>query len=267
MKAKPFPDCSYLHGLAKQAGRVMRTHFDSDLTSTWKEDETPVTIADHAINSLVRSQLSRDFPGITLVGEEGGHHIQDSEYRIFEDSIDGTIPYVASLPVSTFCISVLKGNEPIAAVIHDPFLKRTWMAGRGEGAFLRSKEVSRQLHVSDKTSLKRSHVSLIGWKGSQYNLPEVTARVQQAGAKWSNLCSIAICGGLIARGTMEASVFPAIRGWETAAMQLLVEEAGGKATDIHGRLLTYGQNAEIEGHIISNGHLHDELVQIVAECQ
>ena len=88
-----------------------------------------------------------------------------------------------------------------------------------------------------------------------------------AGAKWMNFASVAVFGGLIASGQIEASIFPGQKAWETGAMQVIVEEAGGKVTDIYGKPMRYGPNGEIEGHIVSNGWIHDELVEIVRECQ
>src|SRR5262249_8391062 len=112
-----------------------------------------------------------------------------------------------------------------------------------------------------------SHIWTDWWKGSHYNLHIVCEKLMDAGVKWISHGSVAYFGGLVASGQVEATIFPGQKGWETAAMQLLVEEAGGKVTDIHGYEMRYGTDGEIEGHIISNGMLHSELVRIVRECQ
>lgn len=216
---------------------------------------------------MVCSKLRHDFPHITLVGEEGGHETPNSEYRIFEDSIDGTIPFVMGILASTFCIALLRGNQPVKALIFDPFADRLWWALKGQGAYLGVGDNRKKLQVSDHSTLQRSYISTIWWKNCDYNMSQVGKQVEEGGAKWFNLCAVATCGGPIAGGSMHASIFPGRKGWETAAMQLIVEEAGGKATDIFGRPLEYGLRGEIDGHIISNGLLHDELVRIVASCQ
>jgi len=72
---------------------------------------------------------------------------------------------------------------------------------------------------------------------------------------------------LLASGRLEATIFPGQMGWETAAMQVIIEQAGGKVTDIFGKKISYGSKGEINGHITSNGFLHDKLVALVQSCQ
>jgi len=66
---------------------------------------------------------------------------------------------------------------------------------------------------------------------------------------------------------LDATIFPGQDGWETAAMQVIIEEAGGKVTDIYGNKMVYGPKSEISGHIASNGLIHDKLVALVQSCQ
>ncbi len=108
---------------------------------------------------------------------------------------------------------------------------------------------------------------MVWWKGSSFSLHAVCAKLMDAVAIWGNPLTIAYYGGLLASGEQDATIFPGRKGWETAAMQLIAEEAGGRATDIHGNSLHYGPKGEIEGHIISNGLIHDELIRIVGSCQ
>jgi fructose-1,6-bisphosphatase/inositol monophosphatase family enzyme len=79
--------------------------------------------------------------------------------------------------------------------------------------------------------------------------------------------SIAYLGALVSSGKLEGTIFPSSKGWETAAIQLLVEEAGGKVTDIYGNAMQYGPEGQINGHIVSNGSVHDELLKIVQSCK
>lgn len=241
----------------------MRANFASGMKCEWKEDHTPLTVSDTSINQLVVEEFEREFPHITVTGEEGSRAGDENEYEVLLDPIDGTIPFGHGVPASTFCISVLKNRVPIAAVVHDPFLHRTWSAEKGKGTKLNGEPV----HISDQVHLARSTVSIMWWKGAIGNLDKVCGDLVTSNVKWINLCSVAITGGLISSSDLEASIFPGEKAWETAAMQLLVEEAGGVATDLFGNKLVYGhQEHKIPGHIMSNGHIHDELVAMVARA-
>ena len=235
------------------------------MAKEWKKDETPLTATDTEINDLVLFSFRRDFPHVHVISEEGNRNVDGSEYTVYCDPVDGTIPFCMGIPVSAFCISVVKDHLPLAAVIYDPFNDRMWHATRGQGTFLGENRV----HVSQHPEVKRSNICMVWWKGSNHNLHSVCEKLMDAGAKWMNPASIAYFGGLVASGEMEATLFPGPWAWETAAMHLIVEEAGGKATDLFGNPLRYGTDGKMQscGHIISNGAVHDELIKLVAEAQ
>lgn len=262
MGTKKHLDLSYLGLLAVKAGEIITENF-RNVDRILKDDRTPITIADKAINEFVISSISRDFPNVSIIAEEGNREVSGAQLRVFCDPLDGTFPFCLGLPISTFCISVLKGNTPLMGLIYDPFCNRVWSAARGKGAFLNGKEI----RVSQRDQIDGSQFCLIWWKGSQYKAGKVNDKLLDAGSISINPISIAIFGGLIGQGLAEGSIFPSKKGWETAAMQVIVEEAGGKVTDIHGKEMVYGPKGEIEGHIISNGFLHNQLIELVASCQ
>lgn len=262
METKEHLDLSYLGLLAIEAGEIITKNFRK-VDRRLKDDGTPVTIVDEAINKLVVDSISRDFPDVSIISEEGNREVSGAELRVFCDPLDGTFPFCLGLPISTFCISVLKENTPLMGLIYDPFCNRVWSAARRKGAFLHGNKI----RVSQRDQIDGSQLCLIWWKRSQYNAGKVNDKLLDAGGISINPLSIAIFGGLIGQGLADGSIFPGNKGWETAAMQVIVEEAGGKVTDIHGNKMVYGSKGEIEGHIVSNGFLHDQLVEIVASCQ
>ncbi len=283
-----YPDARYLSVLASRCGEIMLKNFQLGMKKEWKSDETPLTASDEDINKLVLAGIGLSHPKVRVIGEEGSNDVTDAEYTVLCDPVDGTIPFCLGIPVSAFCISVIKGNEPLVAVIYDPFQKRMWVAEKGKGCQLHtgldcdiaeeSPDPSyapsndwfpclmgsgKPVTVSKHPTVHRSNICMVWWKGSDYELHDVCKGLMDAGAKWMNPCSIAYFGGLVASGELQATIFPGKNGWETAAMQLIVEEAGGKVTDIYGKPMQYGPKGEIRGHIISNGLIHDELVAIV----
>ncbi len=271
MNRRHFPDSQYLFQLASQAGEIMTSNFQLGMVRELKEDDTPLTKSDTAINKLVIESLHRDFPHIRVISEEGCNDVGDAEYTVYCDPVDGTIPFSLGVPISTFCISVVHNRRAIVGLIHDPFQHRTWHATRedtrGGVAWIKQNGCEMALKVSQHNSLKSSNVAMCWWKGSPYNLHGVCQKLMDAGGKWMNSCSIAYFGGLIASGEFDASIFPGQKSWETSAMQVIVEEAGGIATNIYGNQLQYNGEDVVEGHVISNGVIHDELLKIIQDCQ
>jgi myo-inositol-1(or 4)-monophosphatase len=254
---------SFLSSLAAQAGTMMKLGFShvAKAQSVWKEDDTPVTETDIAINTLVLDAFKERYPGVCVIAEEGSCIVEGAEWLVYCDPIDGTFPYAIGAPLSTFCISVLKNGVPMLAVIYDPFLDRMYTAERGRGAFMNGIP----LKVSDQAVLEsKAHVHLIWWKGSKDFSP-LCDKLTKRGVACMNFCTIGLIGGLIAAGQFEASVFPGTKVWETAAMSLLVEEAGGRCTDLAGNPIDYLNNGGMNGHVISNGLVHEDLLKLINE--
>lgn len=255
-----YPSLYELTFLAREAGKVMRKHFDQGRTWSLKEDSTPVTKADLEINALVLRYFEHNFPHVHVHAEEGDREVEDAEYVVLCDPLDGTSPYSLAIPVSAFALTVLKQGEPIAAVIHEPFMSRTWTAKQGEGATLNT---ATKVRVSTHDTLKDSNVMLVKWPGCGFSLDWVENQLALSGAKVQNITSLAYFGGLIASGYVEASIFPGRGLLETAAMQLIVEEAGGRVTDLSGAKIVYSRAANYRhkgGSLVSNGVLHDSLL-------
>ena len=263
-----YPDASYLCDLAKQCGDIIVANFNLGMEKEWKEDRTPLTVTDIAIDNLAHSVIGRDYPHIRIIGEESSEEAPETasaEYTVLFDPLDGTIPFSHGVPFSTFCIAVLYDGKPIAGVIYDPFGKRMFHATRGKGSFL----FKNQLSVSTRDTITGSilYAAVLNTRNEKfYNAACLAQRLAKEYAITIDTAAIGYFGGLVAAGEFDATIHSGTRAWETAAMQILVEEAGGRATDIYGNGLYYGPHGEIQGHIISNGKIHDKLVQIVSEC-
>lgn len=261
MTLRLYPSLPSLVSLAESAGSIIRTNFCPGMKSEWKTDGTPITVSDNEINQLVIDWFEQNFPHISVIGEEGLSTVPNSEYTVFVDPIDGTVPFCHGIPVSTFCLAIVdnKTGRPVIGIIHDPFLKRIWYAEARQGAFFNGKLA----RVSDHRMVPRSIVSVMWWNDAAYDFTNVLGTLVRNKAICINLFSVAICGGLISTGEMTASIFPSKNCWETAVMDLIVTEAGGHATDLFGHPLTYNGDHQISGHIISNGFVHEQLVDLV----
>jgi myo-inositol-1(or 4)-monophosphatase len=254
------PGCTlqYFVNLARQAGGIMLSNFQLGMAQEWKEDDSPITATDKAINQLVIDTVSRDFPTFRVVGEEGSNGVTEGDWMVIFDPVDGTGGFSTGIPTFCFSGAVLYQGQPVFAVIYDPFLDRMFTAEKDGGAWLND----RQIFVSKKAEIKRSKTCVAFWNGCKFNMTEVFCEVVKAGASFQAPLSIAYWAALVAAGELDATIFPSTNAWETAAIKLLVEEAGGMVTDVFGNWQER-YDGEIRGHIASNGTtLHNELMRI-----
>ena len=216
-----------------------------------KADATPVTEADLRTEEALRQALLRERPGQAVAGEELGSQ-GDSEWRWILDPIDGTRNYARGVPVWATLIALRRLDEPVCAVVSAPALGRRWWASRGAGAFAAG---PRRLHVSSVARLAEAYLSTTEARdldargyGDGYRAIERSCRqVRAFGDFWSHM--------LVAEGVIDIGLEPVAAPWDIAAPQLIVEEAGGRFSDLTGMRRIDGGDA-----LTSNGLLHDEVL-------
>jgi histidinol-phosphatase len=238
--------------LADLADRITMERFGAtDLRVDEKSDHSPVTDADVRTEQALREVLQRERPEHGIVGEELGAE-RTSEWRWFLDPIDGTKNYARGIPVWGTLIALRHGEDPVCGVISAPALRRRWWARRGAGA-----ESSHRgtLRVSTVGTLDNAHLSCTdvrdfaryGFAGGFERLSAACRYVRAFGDFWSHM--------LVAEGALDIGIEPVINPWDVAAVQIIVEEAGGRFSDFDGAARIDGGNA-----ISSNGLLHEDVI-------
>ena len=223
----------------------------SDLVVETKPDATPVTEADRAVERELRSRINRDHPGDALIGEELGAE-GDADRRWIIDPIDATKNYVRGVPVWATLIALERGDELALGVVSAPALGRRWWASRGDGAFVNGEPI----HVSGVRDLGDAHLAYddigsfdrIGRTDEFLALGRRCSRTRGFGDFWSHM--------LVAEGAVDIAVEPeGLQVWDVAPLLVIVEEAGGRLTDISGHRRADGGSA-----VATNGLLHDEVL-------
>ncbi|MDX2468661.1 MAG: inositol monophosphatase [Acidimicrobiia bacterium] len=246
--------------LAHQAGRIMLEHFNNDVTVILKADNTPVTIADETINQLVIDRICAQYPSHGVIGEEGSVERPDSALQWVCDPIDGTLPYTLGIPTNVFSLAVTDGGDPIVAVVADPYLGRIYTATKGGGAFCDASPIA----VSTKDTFDGAIMNVSGRSGNNAAVlgGPLYADLEEMGGHMIHHSSMVYEAVMVASGKFDAAVFTKQTPWDAAAGALLVEEAGGKVTDVRGRSQRYDR--PIAGTIFSNGALHDAMERTAA---
>lgn len=241
---------------AKKAGKIMLKNFELGMKKEWKADNTPVTQTDLAINSLLIKEVKKLFPNHSIKAEEQSNMDGDGEYVWVCDPVDGTIPFSHGIPIATFSLALVKNGESILGVVYDPFQKRLYSASKGKGAYLNGNKIN----VSDKSQLKGAVGEFEYSDASKYNLFAMVAKLMSEGVKLLKLNSVIYPSALVAAGELIFAIYPGKYAHDAAAIKIIIEEAGGKVTDLFGNEQRYDK--EINGFMASNGVIHNKLVEL-----
>ncbi len=240
------PDLELALRLADAADALSLPSFRSGLAIETKPDLTPVTEADRAVESELRRILAEERPDDAILGEEEGA-AGGGARRWFVDPIDGTRNYSRGIPVWATLIALESEGVVQLGVVSAPALARRWWAERGAGAFANGERI----HVSAISTIESSVLSF----AIENEVPAIARRAWHArgfGDFWSYM--------LIAEGSVDGALDgPGVKEWDLAAMQVIVEEAGGRFSDFSGEPRIDSGSA-----VASNGLIHDELLAAVA---
>lgn len=239
--------------LAHDAGDIMRQNFGLGMKKEWKSDNSPLTVTDETINQMVIDRVKTTFPAHSILGEEGSFDVPGSTHTWVCDPVDGTMPFSTGIPVFAFSLALVENGAPIMGVIYDPILDRLFVAEKGKGTTLNDEPI----HVSTRSTLAQAMIH-----GDSGRLLPTMKTLRDAKAKVARYFCITYPAALLAAGEFDGAIWGGASTWDIAAIKIIVEEAGGVVTDLEGHEQRYDQ--PLNGAIISNGHLHDVLLAIVA---
>ena len=235
-----------------------RTH---DLQVEIKADSSPVTAADRLAETLIRDRINSAFPHDAILGEEFGEQAGTSGFRWILDPIDGTKSFIRGVPLYGTLIGVEYDEQSGVGVIYIPGSEECVHAVRGESCHYQiGKSPSTTVRVSQTAQL--SHALLCTSDpvtflkvGRERQLHQLMAGCQLC-RTWGD------CYGylLVATGRADVMIDPQMNIWDAAALQPIIEAAGGSFSDFQGRPTIYS------GHVVAtNGLIHDEVLRITAE--
>jgi histidinol-phosphatase len=245
------------------ADLVARRWFRRELEITRKPDRTYVTAADQEIERLLRQRIGDQFPGHGLVGEEYGTEQGDAEARWYIDPIDATANFVRGVPIFAVLLALEVAGEIQVGVISAPALRERWYAARGLGAWASGGATDatspRRLHVSRVSDVADAHI-LYGSAVDVASSGKAPGFLGLLGDAWRDRGFGDFWGyALLAEGAGDAMVEADLSPWDLAAPAVIVEEAGGRFSDLTGVRRIDGRSA-----LATNGLLHDELLERLA---
>jgi fructose-1,6-bisphosphatase/inositol monophosphatase family enzyme len=245
--------------IAHGSAEIALKYFGFETEKTWKSDNTPLTQADTEINSFVIQKIQEAYPDHSIQGEEESLKKAGSQYIWVCDPIDGTMPYSLGLPTFTFSLALVdeRDGQPILGLVNDPIMKNMYWAYKGGGAFRNGKKIQ----VTTDTELKNTYIELDGSRNMGYSKTGIMEKLRVQGAKVMSLLSVVYGGVQVANGKFSGVVFINKYAHDVAALKIIIEEAGGKVTDLEGNARRY--DAEGVGCVASNGILHQKILECV----
>ena len=237
----------------KIAEKVIIEYYDSEKQIATKADNSPVTIADKMAEAKMREYILAHFPEHKVYGEEGEKSANEQDEFVWViDPIDGTKNFIRGIPLFGTLLALMKDGEVVVGVSNMPFINECMYAEKDGGAFLNGKRV----RVSSVENIQEAYCSYGSTKyftqrGLREKLLGVTERMRWArgiGDCWSY--------HLLAQGKLDSMVEAHTKLWDVAPLKLIVEEAGGKMTQIDGSPIDFSTATALA----SNGLLHEEML-------
>ncbi|MEO1991280.1 MAG: inositol monophosphatase family protein [Pirellulales bacterium] len=246
------------------AAETLEWFQSSSLIISNKKDQSPVTQADLAAESILREHLLDAFPQDSFIGEESGRTQGTSSFEWVVDPIDGTKSFIRGVPLYATLIGCRHDNIGVLGIIMIPALDEMAYAAAGSGAwYSRKSSQPKQIHVSserrlDQSLLCSSDFSAFEDRADQQHGLETRQRLEKT-------CGITRSWGdgygylLVATGRAEVMIDPMLNTWDAAAVETVIHEAGGRFTDWQGQ-------ARIDSGdgVATNGHVHPEILRCLA---
>jgi myo-inositol-1(or 4)-monophosphatase len=245
---------------AVQAGAaIMSEYFDKQFTISNKEGiNNLVTEVDHKSEQAIFAIIKQNFPDHFILSEEAGAIVQESTYKWIIDPIDGTVNYANGIPICCVSIGIEKEGVLEMGAVYNPFINELYFAQRGFGATLNNKKIS----VTNREKLIESCLVTgfpYTYLDSENGPLQVFEKLIRKGIPVRRLGSAAIDLCWVAAGRFDGFYEHKLEAWDSAAGAIIVEEAGGKLTNLKGDKF----NMYKPGIIATNGKIHDQLVTVV----
>lgn len=251
---------------AREAGTLLMDGFGREKAIQTKSSATDwVTQFDLAAEALLLDRLRAAFPDHGFIGEEGTAETGRQPYTWYIDPLDGTSNYSHGFPVFCISLALYQGQQPCVGVIYDPVQEECFSAIVGRGASLTGRHGTKALRVSAATELVSSLLAT-GFPYDAHTSPldnaAYVARFVKRAFGLRRAGSAALDMAYVAAGRLDGYWEFKVHAWDVAAGILLVQEAGGRVTDIAGQPLALTPQLHV---LASNGHIHEAMLAVIGE--
>jgi myo-inositol-1(or 4)-monophosphatase len=247
--------------LAGEAGRIQRDRYETDIEVRTKSAAIDlVTEVDHACEALIVETLGRERPDDAILAEEGGGADREgAAWRWIIDPLDGTTNYAHGYPRFCVSIGVEHHDQRTVGVVYDPLLDELYSAVRGQGAHCNGRPIDVSGEDDFGNALLATGFAYDVHRSLEDNLNHFAHVVKQARAvRRDGSAALDLC--YVAAGRFDGFWEMKLHAWDVAAGLLIVEEAGGRVSDMAGGPVDRSGMQTVA----TNGHIHDVLIRLLA---
>ena len=245
----------FAQDIAWNAGKITLRYFGTGVVPEFKQDQSPVTVADREAEDYLRSRITSQFPDHGILGEEWGTLNEGARYRWILDPIDGTKSFVQGVPLYGVLVGLERDGEPILGVCNIPATGELVAAAQGHGCTLNGQRIGVNTveRIEDAIFLQSDAPSFAEHgRGAVY---DELARRSRITRTWGD------CYGhiMVATGRAEMMLDPIMNAWDCAALLPILQEAGGTFTDWQGTPTIHGADA-----FSTNGRIFDAVMDVIS---
>jgi myo-inositol-1(or 4)-monophosphatase len=238
----------------KEAGKILIKYYSENNIIEFKDDHSPVTIADTSAENKIISILLQNHPEHSILGEETGNTDNNSEYLWVIDPLDGTSNFSKKIPFFCTSISLLRNKVPIIGTIYDPIHDELFTGLKGKGSFLNNKK----LEFNKFQTVPTKYVSIIYSRmiKNKEEVNEIFSKLNPPEYRIRNMGAAALELAYVAAGKLQGIVINGNNPWDVCAGILLIQESGGIITDFENNPWNFRSENIIAGHHI----IHEKII-------
>ena len=229
------PDLTLAEAAVREAGTLARAHFHAKPKSWAKDDDSPVSEADHAVDRLLKARLTRFRPDYGWLSEETA----DNDGRLAKsrvwivDPIDGTRAFLNGRHEWVISVALIDEGQPILGLVYNPMNEQMFVGVSGVGASLNGQTI--EVSKTDEIAACRLLANANQMNHKRWQKPWPEMQIQRYNALAYRIV-------MVAAGQFDAALaFSRFHEWDVAAADLILREAGGLMTDFNGDQFQYNQ--------------------------
>jgi len=243
----------------KEAGQLLMENVDKIKKRSFKAKSDIVTEIDVAAEKMIIKKIKKHFPKHGILAEESGAKVKKSKYLWIIDPIDGTMNYYHSSAPFRVALVFLENNKPLISAIYNPVKDELYYAEKGKGATMNDKKITVNKNSKLEYSIVMTHVSSKKAARARTILAldsvfKSALHMRMFGSGISAMC-------YIASGKFDVFFNVHTYPWDILPGALLIQEAGGKVTDIEGNKIT----AKSTAVLATNGKVHDQMLKLLKD--
>ena len=249
----------FAHLLADAAGEIVRPAARSRRVALRKADQSPVTEIDRAVEARLREMVAKRYPAHGVIGEEFGNDREAAEHVWVLDPVDGTLAFMAGLPVFGTLIGLARGGRPVLGIVDQPITRERWTGIGGDGTWYNGERV----HAD---ACDRLSDALVCTTSAEYYEGDDARGFRRivSRSRWMVYGGNCLAFARVAGGFVDVALETKVGVHDYCALVPVVENAGGVMTGWRGEPLTL--KPAPGGRILASGNreVHEAAMACLA---